>query len=96
MMNDEELICEIIELFLIDTPKKIEELKKAYADRSFDMLQSVSHSVKGTAANVCMTDIHSISFKLELAGKNKSFKGVEALLNELEEKFEFIKENFNS
>ncbi len=92
--GDEDLLREIVEIFIIDVPQQISEIKEAVNSRNGDALEKSSHKLKGAVSNFGENATFKTSFKLEVMGKENRFdnieevygtlvKDVECLLNEL-------------
>jgi len=50
--GDEKFICTLIDLFLAETPRRIEELKAARARSDLRAMANLVHTVQGAAANL--------------------------------------------
>jgi CheY-like chemotaxis protein/HPt (histidine-containing phosphotransfer) domain-containing protein len=74
LMGDEELIVEVLSLFLEDTPGRIETLKAKVADGDAAAAGEQAHAIKGAAAGVGGEVFRTIAFELEKAGKAGDLK----------------------
>jgi signal transduction histidine kinase/DNA-binding response OmpR family regulator len=67
--NDEELLAELIELFIAEIPTQVSELKKAQAQGDLPSLADSAHAIKGMAGHFCATAIISLAAELEDAAR---------------------------
>ena len=70
--GDEELFLEIVQIFLEDTPKRIEALSQAVEVDDADQIQKTAHALKGAAANLAAGPLRQASQSLEKAGRDLS------------------------
>ena len=68
--GDEELFREIVQIFLEDTPKRIEALSQAVAADDADQIQKAAHGLKGASANLAAGPLRQASQALEKAGRD--------------------------
>ena len=68
--GDEELFLEIVQIFLEDTPKRIEALSQAVADGDADKIQKTAHSLKGASANLAADPLKQAAQVLEKVGRD--------------------------
>lgn len=86
--NDEELAREIIEIFLVDTPVQIANLRKNLEDEKIADLSREAHSIKGSAASIGAPAIREVAFQIESAFKRGGLGDIPPLLNRLDREFE--------
>jgi len=70
--GDEEFICTLIDLFLAETPRRLDEIRAARARGDFRILANLAHTVQGAAANLGARSLEQHCLRLEamaLAGK---------------------------
>lgn len=65
-----EVFAEIVECFLEETEQNVQHLKQAYQDNDIEKIRFHSHSIKGAAKDIELTDLAKIMFELEQAAKN--------------------------
>lgn len=82
--GDEELLQEIIDIFLEDAPRLFLALKQARLDQDHKTTERQAHSLKGASANVGAIHLQAICFKAEASSKAGRWDELEALLPELE------------
>ncbi len=63
--GDEELVSEIIQLFLDHASGQLERLSQAVKDGKHDMVKLHAHSLKGAAANVEAAAMKEVAFEIE-------------------------------
>ena len=83
--GDKELLDELLNMFIADYPKKIEEIEKAIKNKNFEMLREIAHSLKGASGNLGLTEIYELCLKLENMGKEKDLSNAEDVLDRLKE-----------
>jgi PAS domain S-box-containing protein len=88
LMDDVELIKNIIEIFISDTPKQICKLKQSIKDHNCKRAEMQAHSIKGAAGNVGVGQFSTIASKMEVAGKAGDLTAVSILMPELEMQFQ--------
>jgi HPt (histidine-containing phosphotransfer) domain-containing protein len=69
LQDDEDLLRELIELFLEDTPRLLLEAEAALIAGDAGRLQRAAHTIKGSVSNFGATDAVDAAYKLELAAK---------------------------
>lgn len=82
--GDEELLQEIVDIFLEDAPRLFLALKQARLDRDQKTTERQAHSLKGASANVGAIHLQAISLKAESASKAGRWEELESLLPEIE------------
>ena len=88
LCDDEELISEVVEVYLEDTPHQIETLRNAHRDGDTDQIVRQGHAIKGSSSNVSALEMRRIAFEIEKAGKDGALEKVSELLVLLEENFQ--------
>ncbi len=83
---DNEVVTEIINIFIDEYPERMETLRKNIDDKDFEQLKFNAHSLKGVVANFVAPEVQELARQLEMKGANKDLTDVETLFNELKEK----------
>ncbi len=83
---DNEVVTEIINIFIDEYPERMETLRKNIDEKDFEQLKFNAHSLKGVVANFVAPEVQELARQLEMKGANKDLTDVEALFNELKEK----------
>ena len=64
-----DIICELLKMYLKDTPSKFEILKNALAEHDFETIKQIAHNLKSSSANVGGAKLSSLMKSLELAAR---------------------------
>jgi PAS domain S-box-containing protein len=96
LMDDEELMNEVIEGFLMDTPGQIAELRKLVALGDVKAAGLKAHLIKGSASSVGGEAMRAVAHEMEQAGKSGDMDVVAAGLEDLEHEFERLREALQS
>ena len=92
MMNDDEMVREIVDIFLDDIPQQIEKLKDSLDTGDASTAERLAHRIKGAAANVSAESLREIALNMENAGKEGDLKTMSQSIPELEKQFNQVKE----
>ncbi|MGA3013898.1 MAG: Hpt domain-containing protein [Bacteroidales bacterium] len=68
---DEDLILELINMFISDYPQRMISLKKSVEDKDFHELDENAHTLKTNCATFGDNDSARLAYNLELMGKNQ-------------------------
>jgi HPt (histidine-containing phosphotransfer) domain-containing protein len=82
--GDVELFDQLIRLFLDRHRTMVHDIKSAIDGRDNVMLQRAAHTMKGTVANLCATEVLEVVSQLEAAGRLDTLEEVPALVLQLE------------
>lgn len=80
--DDEELLREVIDLFVQETPTHEQEVRSALQTGDMDLLGRAMHAIKGTAGNMGGARVLDLSGKIEESTKHAP---VTALSDDVEE-----------
>lgn len=64
-LGDEAFLQEIIDIFLTDTPKRVDELRQATVSGDQATFVRAAHSIKGSASNLGAEQLRAIAATLE-------------------------------
>jgi CheY-like chemotaxis protein len=81
--GDWDFLKEVVDVFLSDYPKLIENLRQASADSNSDALMRAAHSLKGMLKNFQAEQAAGVAFELEQKGKGDNFDGVPETIESL-------------
>jgi CheY-like chemotaxis protein len=84
--GDEDLLNELVELFLENAPKVMEELKQALKEKDLSLIKVKAHTMKGSSGNVSADAINSLASEIENLAKNGKLDKIDILVKEMEEK----------
>ncbi len=85
--GDRKLFREILIVFLKDSPKYMDSLKKALADGDTQICQRQAHALKGAAANIAALRLKESAFRMERVSKANDLDKARKLWNSLEKNF---------
>jgi signal transduction histidine kinase/DNA-binding response OmpR family regulator/HPt (histidine-containing phosphotransfer) domain-containing protein/PAS domain-containing protein len=77
---DEEMISEIVPLFISDGKEQLENLTAAVENNSPKEIRSYAHAIKGASANIGARKISEAAFKLEKTASKKNMSKAKKLL----------------
>jgi len=66
--GNEELVRELLQLFIDTSPDIITDIKEALKKRDANALEFAAHKLKGSSANIGATQVRKISSELEMLG----------------------------
>jgi two-component system sensor histidine kinase/response regulator len=89
--GNEELLVELVQLFLDDAPKQIREIHSALADGDALRLENAAHGLKGSAASLGADPLAAAALKLEFRGRKGQLSGAAEECADLDEKWERLK-----
>lgn len=89
--NDEDMARALIKIFLGDMPVQIEKLVSAVARQDAIAVESVSHRIKGAAANMSALALVHLMEAVEHAGKSDYTEELVRLMPEVQKGFEKLK-----
>ena len=81
--DDPALLDELIDLFLTDAPKLIDQMRRASEDEDTPALRRAAHTMKGSSGQMGALRIQDICATIETLAETGSLVGVEPLLTEL-------------
>jgi two-component system sensor histidine kinase/response regulator len=81
--GDWGFFTEVVDIFLSDYPRLLNDINRSFRDGDSDTLMRSAHSLKGMLRNFQAEDAAGIAFELEKKGKAEKFDGVEAVIETL-------------
>lgn len=87
----EEMLPELIELFIEDSTDQISIIKSSIDTLNFDQLRNAAHKMKGGAASVAATPLTKLCDKLEKMGLNQAVAGANDVYRETIKEFDRLK-----
>ncbi len=91
VLGDEELVREVIAVFLGDVPNKITALRQALDNQDAPKVRDQAHAVKGAALNASASALSGAALLMEQAGEAADMDKAGSLMPEIEEQFEVLK-----
>ncbi len=78
--GDDQLLREIVGLFLEDAPRLFQDIRKALASGDAEGLRVAAHGLKGAAANFGANRVSEIALQLEMLGRDGIMAGAETVV----------------
>jgi HPt (histidine-containing phosphotransfer) domain-containing protein len=91
-MSGADFINELIDTFLEDAPKLIEEMRTALVANNADTFRRAAHSMKSNAATFGASQLSALAKELELLGKEHKLHETRDKLIALEAAFASVRE----
>lgn len=82
--EDLELLGELVEIFLQDYPKRLEDLQEAIGAGDAKKVHRVAHSIKGAVSGFGANRAKQLSQQLELMGMNSDLAKAQTTFQDLE------------
>jgi len=86
--GDEELFRELIQVFLVESPKLVEELRHAVCERNSDAVMRAAHSIKGELSYLGADAATQAAQQLEAMGRDHDLSRTEEILALLRQELE--------
>jgi HPt (histidine-containing phosphotransfer) domain-containing protein len=83
--GDEQLLAQVLEVFLSDAPLQLEALLRAVADADLAAVQRRAHGLKGAAANVGAMALRGAALELEVAADAGDHERIQRLTARIEQ-----------
>jgi HPt (histidine-containing phosphotransfer) domain-containing protein len=83
--GDEELLKELLSVFLSEYPPLLAQIRDAIAQRDFRRLERVAHALKGAAGTVAASAASDAAQRLEIMGRTGDLTGATLVCTELED-----------
>ena len=81
--GDRSFLEEVVEVFLSDYPRLMDDLHRAQKEGDSDLLMRSGHSLKGMLINFQADSAAEIAFEIEKMGKSKNFEEARSKIEEL-------------
>ena len=81
--DDDELLSDVIALFLSDYPGRLEALKAALHARDARAVRTAAHTIKGSASNFCASRVVHTAAALEAASELEDLAVVSGYVDSL-------------
>ncbi len=86
---------DLVHTYIEDCEEKLVLLLSAIDNSSCTEVAEVSHSLKGSSANVCAQDLSNVFKKLENKGRDEDLSDVLELFKDAEHEFKNVKKQLN-
>ncbi|MDP4666080.1 MAG: Hpt domain-containing protein [Flavobacteriaceae bacterium] len=95
--GNQQMINEIVMLFLEQAPRHIEEMQESHQQQNFDLLGIVAHKAKSSVVMLGLNELASKLSKIEKDTRDrKNYDGLEALLNEVLDEYKIVFDQFKT
>lgn len=84
--NDEELLKDIFQIYLEDSPAIVEKLHAAVADADAVALQRAAHNLKGLAATLSAAEVVGVASQLEHMAVSHNLNDAAAAVCDLDQR----------
>jgi HPt (histidine-containing phosphotransfer) domain-containing protein len=84
------LLNELIEIYLNDSPKLLEGLQEAIIRADATALQEAAHSLKSISANMGALTLRALCEELETMGRKKLMEGIAEVLSKVSKEYEKV------
>ena len=92
----EEMLPELIELFLDDSAEQLDSIETAVNSHDCDLLRSAAHKMKGGAASVAAVPLSEVCGKLEKMAIEETLDGAQEQVAQAKAEFSRLQNWFNS
>ncbi len=89
-MEDEDLIKDVAEDFLLQNSERLKQLYLAVNSKNLEKIIFYSHSIKGAASTIAAEEVSEAAANIELAGNKNQICQIESLFTDLKNKFEIL------
>ena len=83
--GDHALLRDIVEAFLEEQPRRLDEIRKAIDNHDYELLNRAAHTIKGSMRYFGAAAVFDRAFALEMMGANKSLEGAEEVFGLLKQ-----------
>jgi HPt (histidine-containing phosphotransfer) domain-containing protein len=87
----EDVVAELVGLFLDDTPARIAAVRDAVEAKDTGRLDREAHGLKGSSATIGAPQLRVLCESLERLGKSGRIQGADALVVSLEDEFQRVR-----
>ncbi|MGD1698783.1 response regulator [Dapis sp. BLCC M229] len=85
-----EMVVEIIDCYLEDTPMLLDEISQAVEQEQAELLQKSAHTIKSSSASVGATKLSELCKNLEYIGRGGTTEGANVILSEAKAEYERV------
>jgi signal transduction histidine kinase/DNA-binding response OmpR family regulator/HPt (histidine-containing phosphotransfer) domain-containing protein len=94
--GDEQLMDEIVSVFMDDMPGQLKALRQALEDGNADVVRQKGHRIKGASANIQAHAMRELAYEIEKAGKESRMAMAAVFSDKLEMEFLKIRSIFSA
>ncbi|MDP5018026.1 Hpt domain-containing protein [Anabaena sp. UHCC 0187] len=81
--GDEESLAEIINCYLVESPKIFIAIQASVTNQDANTLQKTAHKLKSSSASLGAMNLHQLCLELESKGRSGNLEGVVELVSQL-------------
>ena len=89
--REESILGKLIDVFIENTPRVIEEARGALATRMSPHLERAAHTLKGSCSNFGAERMRAACERLEHAARTGNLENAAGLLKEIDNEFELVR-----
>ncbi len=92
----EDAFTDLVDTYLTDSDDKIIKLRAALANQDATLSADISHSLKGSSANICAVDLSNLFKVIEDQARNNDLSQLENPLNAAQAEYQEVKAQLQS
>ncbi len=74
---------DLLEAYLSDGPKRLDQMRSAFQDLDFETLASAAHALKGSSSNMGAQELSEVCAEIEKLARSNSTDGLEEKVEEV-------------
>jgi HPt (histidine-containing phosphotransfer) domain-containing protein len=90
--GDDSFLKEVMNLYLEQAPGLLNDIRKYAAASNAEEMSKSAHCLKGASLNIGANKFAEVCKKIEMAGKENNLAGIDALIKEMDECYNYTKE----
>jgi HPt (histidine-containing phosphotransfer) domain-containing protein len=94
--GDEDFLNELLELYSTEFSNYFEKLQDAIQNSDYQSIRDISHTLKGSSANLSLIKLQEISYQIECAGQDKDINKAKDAILMLGKEFQKLKDYLDS
>lgn len=95
VQDDKELLLELLDIYEEDYGPKREGIEKAIAEKNYEDIRGIAHSLKGASGNISAKSVREIFSILEEKGQKCDLTGMEDDLVQLDQRYSDLKKRID-
>ena len=93
--GDEELMREVLAIYLEDTPTLLDALRQALETKQAEAVSKAAHTLKGSSANIAAERLRSQAYQLEQQARAGDLNRATALFETIQSEFQELEKIVN-
>ena len=82
-----EVLADFIRMYTSQAPKRIAEIERLLAERDFQGVMRMAHSLKGASGNLGAVEVADVARRIELAGQAGVAEDIEVMVEEIRARY---------